>query len=48
MVAVFSCRFREAVGVVIVPTGSGVEDPAICLATVDTEDCSDWNLLHQL
>ena len=40
MVAVFSCRFEEAVAVVIVPTGSGVEDPAF-VATVDMKTVSE-------
>ena len=39
MVAVFACRFEEAVAVVIVPSGSGVEDPAV-VATVDVKSVS--------
>ena len=39
MVAVFTCRFEEAVAVVIVPTGPGVEDPAV-VAAVDVKSVS--------
>ena len=39
MVAVFTCRSEEAVAVVIVPTGPGVEDPAV-VAAVDVKSVS--------